>query len=250
MLPDFLKVFEPGLQKYICNFVKISAAPVEQRSLVYHTSKFSGYPYWPQQMKWPEDKNGNPMILLAQINFAEVPKLDKYPADGIFQLYISADDWQDRTNYKIFYHQDTTQQNLEDFSFIADNLWSRSPVAREHVLSFSHGQEFGGTEDFRFDFKFVEGPYYKFYDDLSEEQQRQFETIFYATGHKIGGYAYFAQADPREFDEKNKEDILLLQIDTDDHIMFGDSGVAHVLINEQDLINRNFSKAYFYWDCC
>lgn len=251
MLPDFLKEFEEGLRKHIRHSVKINAVPLEQPGkLNYHTSKFSGYPYWPQHMEWPMDKKGKPMILLAQINFSEVPGLDKYPSDGIFQVYLSADSWHKMDDYRVFYHQDTTQQYLNDFSFIDPGLFAQSPVMKEHALTFSYQQELGGTEDFRFDFKFREKPYYKFYDGLTEPEQREFETIFYATGHKVGGYAYFTQTDPREFDEKNKDDVLLLQIDTDEHIMFGDSGVAHILINEQDLINKDFSKAYFYWDCC
>jgi uncharacterized protein YwqG len=44
--------------------------------------------------------------------------------------------------------------------------------------------------------------------------------------------------------------LLLLQIDTDNEIMFGDSGVANVFINEDDLKKKKFDKAYFNWDCC
>jgi uncharacterized protein YwqG len=39
-------------------------------------------------------------------------------------------------------------------------------------------------------------------------------------------------------------------MDTDEHLMFGDSGIAHVFIDPLDLENRQFEKAYFYWDCC
>ncbi|MGZ4091003.1 MAG: DUF1963 domain-containing protein [Bacteroidia bacterium] len=41
-----------------------------------------------------------------------------------------------------------------------------------------------------------------------------------------------------------------MQIDADDEIMFGDSGVANVFINIDELKNKNFDKAYFNWDCC
>jgi uncharacterized protein YwqG len=44
--------------------------------------------------------------------------------------------------------------------------------------------------------------------------------------------------------------VLLLQIDTDEQIMFGDSGVANVFISPEALRNKQFDQAYFHWDCC
>jgi uncharacterized protein YwqG len=73
--------------------------------------------------------------------------------------------------------------------------------------------------------------------------------LFRSTGHKIGGYAYFTQCDPREGEPERKDDLLLLQIDTDGEIMWGDAGVANIFINAQDLKNKKFDKAYFNWDC-
>ena len=35
----------------------------------------------------------------------------------------------------------------------------------------------------------------------------------------------------------------------DEHIMFGDSGYGHVFISKKDLVQKDFSKAYFYFDC-
>lgn len=44
--------------------------------------------------------------------------------------------------------------------------------------------------------------------------------------------------------------VLLLQIDTDDEIMWGDSGVGNFVIHPDDLAKRDFSKVYYTWDCC
>lgn len=64
------------------------------------------------------------------------------------------------------------------------------------------------------------------------------------TIHDFGGF-------PKEgYDKKSKDDVLLLQIDTDQEIMFGDSGVENIFININELKNLNFEKAYFNWDCC
>ena len=41
----------------------------------------------------------------------------------------------------------------------------------------------------------------------------------------------------------------LLQIDIDEEIMFGNSGVAHLFISSEALKNQRFDQAYFQWDC-
>jgi uncharacterized protein YwqG len=61
----------------------------------------------------------------------------------------------------------------------------------------------------------------------------------YNGGHKIGGYSYFTQSDPRE--EANN-DVSVLQIDSIDSIMIGDCGVINFFIDKTDLKNKDFAK--------
>ena len=89
-----------------------------------------------------------------------------------------------------------------------------------------------------------------FYDTLSEDEQKEFDNYFVSSGHKIGGYANFTQSDPRCYEVSEENDIQILQIDIDDYIMFGDSGIGHIFINPEDLSKNRLDKAYFYWDCC
>ncbi|MGN1033047.1 MAG: DUF1963 domain-containing protein, partial [Intestinibacter sp.] len=73
-------------------------------------------------------------------------------------------------------------------------------------------------------------------------------------GIKIGGYPFFTQEDPREYDYGGYN-TLLLQIDSIDdddediHIMWGDSGVGNFFISAEDLKNRDFSNVLYNWDC-
>ena len=76
------------------------------------------------------------------------------------------------------------------------------------------------------------------------------DKILEGAGHKIGGYAYFTQSDPRDYNNNQKDEILLLQIDTDEQIMFGDSGVGNLFINPKSLKEKDFDQAWFNWDCC
>jgi len=252
VVPDFLEKFRPQIEKYKLNSIKIKAHPISDSEVLnLEQSKFLGKPFLPNDLPYPKDKNGKPMILLAQINFAEIPFLENYPTEGLLQLFVSATDWYSMDDYSILYHPNTNFQPRKDFSFLTSDLYSEAPIYTEHALTFIKTTEYGATEDFRFDMRFNGLSYYEYRETLSKEQQKKMDDIFYIIGHKIGGYAYFTQSDPRSYSTEHKwNDLLILQIDSDDKIMFGDSGVAHVFLNEQDLKNRDFSKAYFYWDCC
>jgi len=250
IFPDYLKEFESDLLKYKLDFIQIKAKPIQEESTLSFTqSKFLGKPYLPTNMEYPKDKAGKPMVLLAQLNFSEIPKLENYPENGILQFYIPSEDWYDMDEYKVLYHTEI-ENNQTNFDFLTEELYSDFPVECEHSLTFSKQEEYGGPMDFRFDFNFNGLDYWEFEEKLSETQKKESKNLFSNEGHKIGGYAYFTQSDIRDYDEKSKNDILLLQIDVDDKIMFGDSGVANFFINKEDLINKNFEKAYFNWDCC
>jgi uncharacterized protein YwqG len=190
------------------------------------------------------------MILLAQINFEEVPNLADYPISGILQLFISSKDWNDMEESIILIYENVDAGFKTDFDFLTEDLYDECPVYLEHRLAFNKQIEYGDPNDFRFQLSFDGKDYFDFQKSLPQAQEEEMDKFFNSTGHKIGGYAYFTQSDPRDYDSKKKNDLLLLQIDTDEEIMFGDSGVAHIFINANDLKRKDFSKAYFYWDCC
>lgn len=250
IFPNFLKEFEQKIRGYELGFVKIAAKPIQDgKTLSITASKFLGKSYLPVGFEYPKSKQGEPMIMLSQINFSEVPALLNYPSSGILQLFVSGSDWYDMDDYRIIFHEEIGAEQTS-FDFLTDDLYSESPIYCEHELSFSSNTSFGGDGDFRFNFNFNGLDFWDFHEKLNKQQQDELEKFFDASGHKIGGYAYFTQSDPRDYDEKLKNDVLLLQIDTDDQIMFGDCGVAHLFINQDDLLNKRFEKAYFNWDCC
>ena len=102
-------------------------------------------------------------------------------------------------------------------------------------MQFKEAEEYGGTEDFRCSCMFNGKSPWELYDTLEPAQKEVFDDLFYGTGHKIGGYSYFTQTDPRDYGQEHKNDVSLLQIDSDDKIMFGDTGTAHFFINKDDL---------------
>ena len=49
--------------------------------------------------------------------------------------------------------------------------------------------------------------------------------------------------------KKTSNEILLFQLDSQDHILWGDSGVGNFFISKEDLKNKDFSHVRYYWDC-
>jgi uncharacterized protein YwqG len=251
MLPAFLKKYKSDLEKYKLDAIRIKATPLKNgQSGPIKKSKLLGRPYLPITLDYPLDKYGKPLVMLAQINFGEMPPLKNYPKKGILQVFTPPMFWDEGNEYYLYlYHKITEQAYHKSFPILSPEYYEMLPIDCEHKLAFSKEVEYGGPADFRFDFSFGAKSFYDFRDELSEKQQIEFDNLFQSSGHKIGGYAYFTQSDPRAHQPAKKDDVLLLQIDSDKEIMFGDAGISNIFINIEDLKKRRFEKAYFNWDC-
>lgn len=250
MLPQILSEFTKEIEVLKLESVKIKAIPDnDEKSILITESKFLGIPYLPLDYKYPQDKMGKPMILIAQINFSEIPYIKNYPDRGILQFFVSSTDWYDMDDYRIIYHEDIYDKHQTNFSFLTEELYIDSPIYCQHRLEFVKSIEFGGNKDHRFNLRFNGIGFHDFCKTLPTDLTEVVENFFDASGHKIGGYAYFTQSDPRDYNDTIKEDVLLLQIDSDYEIMFGDNGIANIFINPIDLKNKKFEKAWFNWDC-
>ena len=245
-LPDFLKPFEVDIEKAKMQSLHISTTLCRIDELKLSQSCFKGRPWLPKNTEYPRDKHGQPMLLLAQINFAEAPKLPDFPEKGILQFFISPTDWTEMKDYKILFWEDPSVETVltTDFSFLKDDLLVESPITLPHALCFDLVETFGSPQDIRTqNILPILGS-----DEITDEQEDAIYKLFDGTGHKVGGYAFFTQEDPR-YKDKIKDDVLLLQIDSDTHIRFGDSGVANFFIPKDALLKKDFSKAWFNWDC-
>ncbi|MDC8004095.1 DUF1963 domain-containing protein [Aureisphaera galaxeae] len=255
MIPDFLKKFESELKKYERAFIRINAKPRKESPLEDNLdiidNKFLGKPFFPKDKEYPKDEKGNPMVMVAQLNFEQIPELEFFPMDGILQLFLSPTDWYMKDSAIVYHSKEQLEKEpMNDFSFLTEAAYEEMPVYKIHQLSFEKAIDRGGSEDSQFDFLFDGIDYWEYTERLTEEQEKEFNAYFRAMGHKIGGYAEFTQSDPRGNSKEQMDDIQVLQIDVDEHIMFGDSGLGHIFISKEDLMNKDFSKAYFYWDCC
>ncbi|CAG1023445.1 putative protein YwqG [Patescibacteria group bacterium] len=260
-LPEVLLPFKVNIEASIKPVVKIKAAKVKKKLSLWQ-SKFSGLPYFPKDFDYPLDSQGEPMALMAQLNFAEIPHLPMFPETGILQFFISStdgmfgmnfDDLSNTDNFRVFYFSEVLEDKsklLTDFSFLPEMNELELPFSVECALSFELQTSPMSIVDYQFGSKILNSdePYY--YD---EEIYEAYSELFPAEGHKIGGYPFFTQADPRELEQYQHEDyVLLFQMDTDDEndIMWGDCGVATFFIKKDDLLNKDFSKVLYSWDCC
>lgn len=202
------------------------------------------------------------MYPLAQINFSEVPPLPGYPGSGYLQFYISADDemygldfddHQLQKNFRVlFLEEDEVMNPITDFSFLEKAMQSEySPVFKPHSLAFTLDEEYFSVADFRYTHKTeVKLPdICDLYPKIEGKLNDYLYNNFSGSGHKIGGYATFAQTDPRENSRKFEDYILLLQIDSDKEIMWGDVGVGNLFIHPNNLLRKDFSKVMYNFDC-
>ncbi len=272
-LPQELESFSETIESSKTNYIKITAE--EKKKLSLTQSKFGGYPFLPKGMKYPISKTRNrPLLLLAQINFKELPQNDIFPKKGILQIYVeddefsgrrhhsSEDPWKNYTKqegFKILYFEDENVEYEQSFAFLKDFEPEYSPFYEneQFELDFKPEEEYVNTRDIRFK-DFFSKDSSDFFEQFGKERNIVWDAYAKEAtgdGHKMGGYGFFIQFDPREDckEEHYKDDVLLLQIDSemesDLNIMWGDAGSAQFLMKKEDLKNLDFSKVLYYWHC-
>ncbi len=246
-------------------------------------SKFGGVPYWDMQKAYPTDSNGKNMMLIAQINFADLREFDTdFPKEGMLQLFVRADDDvfgmdfdepASQKDFRVIFHDtvcaDVTQEQVKELGIIlAEENEEYSPIFRTAALSFSAGTDYMNPEVAGFERVFVQAvkavtgeelDEQGWYDYLEDEDSSYMYDELSGFAHKMLGYPAFTQSDPREGmtdEEARYYDTLLLQIDSDmaedrrDYVLWGDCGIANLFINKEALKNRDFSRVVYNWDCC
>ena len=264
LLPSEFQPYRQQLEATLQPYIQICVQP-GQTTLT--QSKFLGLPYWPLDCVYPRDADGFPMLLLAQLNFTEIPALPDFPDHGILQVFISARDelygadlesfetMQSQKRFRVYYFEDIEQvsQCIQDFEFLRTQLSNQDlilPADKECQLTFEVRDSVISPSDYRFEQCL--GP--QFFDQFGlekEECRESYWQAFSAQGHRMGGYAFFTQADPRSEAPEDEDWTLLLQIDSDDSagVMWGDLGVGHFFIPRLNLQRRDFSRILYTWDC-
>ena len=262
-LPDSLLIYKEKIEATIKPFVEIKAKTDDK--LLLWQSKFGGVPYFPKGSQYPIDSKGQSMLLLAQINFSETPKLESFPEKGILQFYIANgndvygacfENPARQDDFKVLYFSEVVEDEhflVTKFDFLPEP--NMLPIEKQSSLTFNLKYAPMSVYDCHFEptiLNIDSRMRYELFENYRKVYEEH-ENLFRSEGHKLGGYPYFTQSDPREFGAyKGKEYILLFQMDTDNEagIMWGDCGIANFFISEQDLVSKDFSKVFYNWDCC
>ncbi len=232
----------------------------EDRVILWH-SKFGGRPYLPQSTPYPTTSNGQHLFLLAQINFAQVPRLEPFPRKGILQFYI-ADDGQYGMNYDdlttqerfrvLFFPQvvEDEKELVTDFGFLPKP--TKFPISKPHSLTFARRYAPISAGDYRFESAVLGKDISHSERTLWEIQRVYFDGFDVGGEDKIGGYPEFLtkhdRYDPREKQARKEEEYEILLLQTSDTWFGGERGTLRFFIREQDLRKRDFSRVMYYCD--
>lgn len=254
ILPAILQPFESQIQETLKPYIKISLKESENISLT--NSKVGGHPYWPVNEPYPVSPEHEPLRLLAQINFSEIPQgIEELPTTGLLQFFLASDDLYGmdfdepatQEGFRVVYHETTEAPALDDFSFLDAISYDEFPLGEglELAMSFDIKEAAMSSETYDFDAHF--GEEFLENDDLMEA----YYELFSGLKHRIGGYPGFTQFDPR--DDDTPFDFLLFQLDSEtvgsQEILWGDVGIGNFFINTDDLKQKNFSHVLYNWDC-
>lgn len=260
VLPKAFAAYWEQIKKTGLEYIEIKASPAND--IIATESSFGAVPFIPLGFNYPVDKDGKRMIPLAQLNFSEIPYLKNYPEKGLLQFYISDNDcygldFDNQYNpdsFRIIYIENPEQlQEEKDIDFAKQLAQSENtPVFKPHRLSFCKKMDYVGLNDYRSSLHgFSVDDWVSQYNGHNKSKLEDLSYELFATsGHRIGGYAYFTQTDPREHMEMTRDTVLLFQMDSDNEIMWGDVGVGNFFIKPQDLAAKDFSKVLYNWDCC
>lgn len=257
---------------------QIVITPQRASNLPLRASKFRGQPYWPKDRDYPADPEGNPMVMLVQLNFAELPKLPEYPTTGIVQFFIAVgsegnellgmrldgssrdgpaylDVLRDQSYFRVVYHEAVEPDDdalRADLPMFDD---PELPIPLEGAVESELSDSYVQTSDYRFKRIFALD-YETYYESVIKKDYsivRQYRNFL--GDHRIaviGGYSRAKQGfDPRSL-VPNEDWLVLLSIDTtpenEIEMMWEDGGVANWWIKREDLQRRDFSRVIYYWD--
>lgn len=224
-------------------------------------SRVGGGVWIPAGESAPLDSTGAPMSFLAQLDFAELPKLKDFPEKGVLQFFIARDIYfganlndPRKSDFKAIYRESVDGpgelvatrydgRNGEDFY---TPLESRELQVRGERLTGKTGLSFPGIFSFTLarDLpELVENNSFATLNALLREGHVDMSEV-----HHMGGYPDTVQDDWRVTKELQEFDTVLLNLWSRDGLMWGDAGQGQFLIRREDLRERNFDEAAFQWD--
>ena len=248
----------------------------EERTPAITDSKIGGMPYWPADMDYPVDADRRQMLMIMQVNCAEAGLQSPLPEQGMLQWFISVNpermygcrgNFDDKgEGFRVVYHEVVGESHTPVGVTTHDTVDEMlTPVKREVAITVEKQGTAMGVNDAHFNPLFfdivkqitgVEHTDKMWYQYLDNDDNLFFERQLgmMAPHHQMLGYPVFTQDDARR--DPDTHDTLVMQLDSQfsivdrkELVMWGDMGSGFVFVNHDDLTARDFSHAYYCWDC-
>lgn len=247
-------------------------------------SHLGGIPYLPRDSKYPKGKNGQPLWLCAQINFAQMPHIDGFPTSGILQFFLSDSNFDPyfglsnatkpiQDQWRVCYYTEIDESITEEeckakmpISWDEANTNNMGqPVALDRIPNIPMKinflpikQEKINCEDYRFKNLFVNAlaEYYPTEDidsllcEITYGNSKESEDIYSQVvigGCKVGGYPLYPYDGDFRENKYSEWDTLLFQLDDDDTQNLDMEGTLNFVIRSEDLKKRDFSQVLAHY---
>jgi uncharacterized protein YwqG len=240
---DLVARIDAAIEATRVPFARVEVAEVDE-SLSPTMSKLGGTPYVPEGEHPPA---GEPFAFIAQINFADLV-LEPFPRSGLVQFWVAGDDLygnlrdDPKSGFRCIYYPALDRpQRLDLPPRTVTGPLSEHRVARGRRLTFRNDTCVVAPSDYQWE------PFLARNGIVAKVLPQAVYARYAAEGHRLGGYCDFTQSDPRQLADPQ---LSLLQLDSDEHIFWGDTGIGHWFIREADLRALEFSRVEYYWDCC
>lgn len=226
--------------------LKVSSpdAPLPQTA-----SKFGGRPYLPAGELPPTNEKGEPLGMIAQINCADLPENDLYPATGLLQFWLDPNDEEclwgfdyenplSQKNHRVIYYETLGEPNPDaPFPNVDwdEGGWpiggfdcESGPLELEYGMTFevreqgvtASGYDYYDVFGAKWDETYPDEKLPEAHENPYKNQARR-EALYELTEpfeseeeySHVGGYPFFVQNDPREeFKELRGHTVNLLTI--------------------------------------
>ncbi|MCY6372648.1 YwqG family protein [Clostridium ganghwense] len=187
-----VEILKRRLKKYSKEALQLQ---LSEEAVPRWSTKLGGKPYLPLGEEYPEEG----MMLLAQINFEEIPKLQGYPEKGLLQFYIKEETCQHTTRYfsEIIRDESMLQEDLPEIS----NDDCHAVLKSEYKVTYKKIDDTPSDEDYLLEEE-IEDILNEMFKDCDGRYEMTFQYEQERLSNKIGGYPYFPDwGDPRKIDE-------------------------------------------------
>ena len=219
-----------------------------------------------------EERKLLPLRFLAQVNFSEMPPLDGFPTKGILQFYIAGENAhglnfenpEEQKGFRVIYHEEVVEDETALLSVLPTEgveYPDGFPVDGELRLNFEKSSMPMGAETivsinccWMPITRRIPMHGWPLWTEPRRMSWIRFTTNVDMGGHRMGGYPFFTQLDPREYHQELKEiqsccsswiQMKLMTIRS----CGGIPACAISLSVRRTWLNGILSRVLYHWDC-